>query len=213
MSERLMNCYHTTLAALVVVTSLLLPACTVLPKPNPVSVERYTLDVQFPDALQTAPGSPVLLIALPLARAELDTPRMAYSIQDHALQYFANSRWADAPPQLLLPGLIEAFEASGRYAAVIRVGSAADAQLRLDTEVLEFSQDFRVKPSRFDLRLRVQMVDLTSRKVIASRIFESHQVAPVESSYGGAQAANVAWQTLLPDLVAFCAAHLSAAAP
>lgn len=206
--ERLMKNY--TAAALLVVASLLLSACSILPKATPVSIERYTLDVQLPTTTPAAADGPVLLIARPLARAELDTSRMAYRKQNHEIQYFARSRWADAPPQLLLPGLIEAFEASGRFAAVIRIGSAADPQLRLDTEVLEFSQDFRTEPSRFDIRLRLQLVDLASRKVIASRIFEAQQAAPASSPYGGAQAANAAWQAMLPELVAYCAANLPA---
>ncbi len=206
--DRQMNRYITIISMLVVITSQLMTACSVLPKPKSAIVERYTLDVQLPPVIPAAPDSPVLLIALPLARTDLDTPRMAYHNQDYALQYFASSRWADAPPQLMMPGLIEAFEASGRYAAVIRVGSAATPQLRLDIEVLDFSHDFRMNPSQFEIRIRLQLVDLESRKVIASRIFESRQPALAQSPYGGAQAANAAWQILLPEMVAFCAAHL-----
>jgi cholesterol transport system auxiliary component len=198
--------------------SLCLSACTVLPKPKAVVVDRYTLDVPPAADTQGAPAArpaeaPVLLIPRPLARADLDTPRMAYREQDYALRYFANSRWADVPPQLLLPGLIEAFEASGQYAAVIRVGSAAVPQLRMDTEVLDFSQDFREEPSMFRLRLRVQLLDLETRKVIAGRIFETRQAAPEASPAGGARAANAAWQALLPDIVAFVNARLPAVAP
>lgn len=206
-----MRKHCSVLVAVLAAASLPLTGCSILPKAESVSVERYTLDVQVNTVAQTASQGPVLLIARPLARADLDTPRMAYSEQNYELRYFARSRWADAPPQLLLPGLIDAFEASGRFAAVIRIGSAAAPQLRLDTEVLDFSQDFRVKPSQFDLRLRVQLVDLATRKVIASRVFESRQTAPAQSPYGGAQAANAAWRALLPDIVAFCTAHLPAA--
>lgn len=208
-----MNTHRAVVLAWMGTVSLLLSACSILPKAEPVSVERYTLDVQVPAAAQAAADGPVLLIALPRARADLDTPRMAYREQNYELRYFARSRWADAPPQLLLPGLVDAFEASGRFAAVIRIGSAATPALRLDTEVLDFSQDFRVKPNQFDLRLRVQLIDLGTRKVIASRVFASRQPAPEQSPYGGAQAANAAWRMLLPDIVAFCTAELPAATP
>lgn len=205
-----MNRYYAAMIGTLGIISLLLPACSVLPKAAPVSVERYTLDVEFPSALPAAPEGPVLLIARPLARTELDTPRMAYREQDHTVEYFARSRWADTPALLLQPGLVEAFEASGHYRAVIRVGSAAAALLRLDTEVLEFSHDFRVNPSQFEIRLRIQLVDLQTRKVIASRIFTATQPAPVRSPYGGAQAANAAWQSLLPEIVTYCTAQLPA---
>jgi cholesterol transport system auxiliary component len=135
----------------------------------------------------------VLLVNRPMARVELDTTRMAYREQDYQLRYFARSRWADTPAQLLLPGLVEALEASGQFGAVVRVGSAARADLRLDADLLEFSQDFRVGPGEFQLRLRLQLVDLETRAVLASRIFTTRAAAPERSPYGVAQAANAAW--------------------
>lgn len=200
-----MNHLRITLAPLLFVCCAFLTACSVLPRAQSVPVERYTLEVPPPD-VQPASGDAVLLVTRPQARADLDTPRIAYRQQDYTVRYFARSRWADAPAQLLLPGLIESLEASGAYVAVIRVGSAATPALRLDTELLDFSQDFRVDPSVFRVRLRVQLVDLTSRAVIASRIFETQQPAPERSPYGGAQAANAAWQALLPEIAAFSSA-------
>lgn len=188
---------------------LCLSACTVLPKSETVAVERFTLDV--PSAANEVPArtdAPVLLVARPLARSDLDTPRMAYRRQDYQLDYFARSRWADAPPQLLLPGLVEALEASGRFGAVVRVGSPATPALRLDSELLEFAQDFRAEPSVFRLRLRMQFVDLKTRRVLATQVFSTERPAPTQNAYGGAQAANAAWQALLPELVAFCTAAL-----
>ncbi|MFA7388737.1 MAG: ABC-type transport auxiliary lipoprotein family protein, partial [Thiohalobacteraceae bacterium] len=190
-----------------VVAMLWLSACTVLPKPEPIVVERYTLDpqptVQLSEDVSDDRVGPVLLVPRPLVRAELDTPRMAYREQDYVLRYFARSRWADVPSQLLLPDLISAFEASGRYTAVVRTGSAAVPRLRLDTDLIEFSQDFRVEPSVFRVRLRVQLLDLETREVVLSHVFAAEQPASEDSPGGGAQAANAAWQRLLTDAVAY----------
>lgn len=196
--------HHVSLApAAVLAVSMLLAACSVLPRAESVAIDRYTLEA-MPQAVQTAhTDGPVLLVTRPLVRADLDSPRMAYREQDYQLRYFARSRWTDTPAQLLLPGLVEALEASGRFGAVIRMGSAARPGLRLDTEVLEFSQDFRTEPSEFQIRLRLQMVDLESMSVVASRIFTVRQAAPERSPQGVAQAANAAWQALLPELVGF----------
>lgn len=190
--------------------ALALAACSILPRNEPVVIDRYTLETTAWPTREAGLGAPVLLVTLPLARVELDTPRMAYREQDYQLRYFARSRWADIPAQLLLPGLVEALEASGHFGAVVRVGSAARPDLRLDVELLEFSQDFRVTPSEFQLRLRLQLVDLETRAVLASRLFSSRTAAPERSPRGVAAAANAAWQTMLPELVAFCADSLAA---
>lgn len=205
-----MNHTRITSASLLLIFGALLSACSVLPRAQPVTVERFTLDVRPAKVAQPATGGAVLLVTRPRASADLDTPRMAYRQQDYSVRYFARSRWADSPAQLLLPGMVESLEASGLFAAVVRVGSAATPTLRLDTELLDFSQDFRVEPSVFRLRLRAQLVDLETRAVIASRIFETQYPAPEQTPYGGAQAANAAWQALLPELVAFGTGALSA---
>jgi cholesterol transport system auxiliary component len=191
----------------------LLQACSVLPRPEVVAVEYFTLDTPAVPTVQPAPAGPVLLIARPQVRPDLDTPRMAYRQQDYTLRYYARSRWSDVPAQLLLPGLIESFESSGHFAAVLRTGSPATPQLRLDTEILEFSLDFRAQPSRFQLRLRAQLVDLGTRRVLASHAFAIEKPLEAQTPYGGAQAANAAWQALLPELVTFCTAALPPVAP
>ncbi len=190
-----------------------LQGCSVLPRPEAVAVDHYTLDTPTVALAESAADAPVLLIARPQVRADLDTPRMAYRQQAHSLRYYARSRWSDAPAQLLLPGLIEAFEASGAFAAVLRTGSPATPRLRLDTELLEFSLDYRSQPGVFQLRLRAQLVDLSSRRVLASHIFSVDQALQEQSPYAGAQAANAAWQQLLPEVLSFCIAALPQPAP
>ncbi|HEY9199421.1 MAG TPA: ABC-type transport auxiliary lipoprotein family protein, partial [Gammaproteobacteria bacterium] len=99
-------------AALTLVLLTTASACSVLPKTESIAVERFTLEVPASTSVAAPrPDAPVLLVARPQARNDLDTPRMAYQRQDYELEYFARSRWADTPPQLLLPGLVEALEA------------------------------------------------------------------------------------------------------
>lgn len=189
--------------------TLALGACSILPRSEPVTIDRYTLETTVRPTQEAGLGAPVLLVTRPLARVELDTPRMAFREQDYQLRYFARSRWVDTPAQLLLPGLLEALEGSGHFGAVVRVGSAARPDLRLDVELLEFSQDFRLTPSEFQLRLRLQLVDLETRTVVASHLFSTRATAPERSPRGVAAAANTAWQALLPELVTFCADSLA----
>jgi cholesterol transport system auxiliary component len=186
--------------------ALVLAACSIMPRAEPVTIDRYTLEAPAWPVREADVDAPVLLVNRPMARIDLDTTRMAYREQDYQLRYFARSRWADTPAQLLLPGLVEALEASGQFGAVVRVGSAARAGLRLDADLLEFSQDFRDGSGEFQLRLRLQLMDLETRAVLASRIFTTRAAAPERSPRGVAHAANAAWQTLLPELVAFTSA-------
>lgn len=192
---------------------ILMQSCSVLPTPKPVGIEYFTIDVPTTPLRheQKLAAGPVLMVARPQVRADLDTPRMAYRQQDYTLRYYARSRWADTPAQLLLPSMAEALEASGQFAAVLRTGSAATPELRLDTELLDFSQDYRTEPNQFQIRLHAQLTDLRTRRVIASTTFIAAQAASEQSPYAGAAAANAAWQSVLKELVEFCTQALPVA--
>jgi cholesterol transport system auxiliary component len=50
--------------------------------------------------------------------------------------------------------------------------TASSADLRLDTEILRLQQDFASQPSRVRFTLRAYLVDQTTRRVLAWRVFD-----------------------------------------
>jgi cholesterol transport system auxiliary component len=128
---------------------------------------------------------------------------MAYLSRPYELGYFARHEWADTPARMLLPLLVQALESSGHYRAVISGPSAAQAELRLDTEVLAFQQEFTGPAPEARVALRAQLVDLDSRRVVATRSFEATESAVTPDPYGGVVALNRALDRLLGELQAF----------
>ncbi len=107
----------------------------------------------------------VVEVNVPRATPGFDTPRIAYVERPYAIEYFSRSEWADTPARMLGPLLARALEESGAFRAVVLAPTSVQAELRLDVELVRLQQDFTVKPSRADLALRVQVVDLTARHV------------------------------------------------
>ncbi|MEZ5543142.1 MAG: ABC-type transport auxiliary lipoprotein family protein [Pseudomonadota bacterium] len=183
---------------------LLLAACSILPEPKPAALDKYLLEYT-PAAIRTpAAGVPVLLIARPRAHGAYDTTRIAYMQQEFGLRYYTRSSWADTPARMLAPLLAEAFNASGRYQALYASPGQVTAQLRLDSELLSFYQDFTRHPAEMHVTLRAQLVDLDAHRVVATQLFDIREPSASEDAYGGVQAANRAVTRLLEDLVAFC---------
>ena len=171
-----------------------------------------TLNVHLLDARPAAAGpgtqparDRVLAVSAPRARAGFDTEQMAYVRRPHSLEYFANNRWADTPSHMLAPLLAQALEQ--RFRVVVRAPSAVHADLRLDTELVRLQHDFTNRPSRVELVLRAQLVDLRGRQVLAAAEFEETENAPSEDAYGGVIAANRALQRMLQWVADFCAEH------
>ncbi len=175
-------------------------ACISLGPPTPPA--RYELQASLGGTPARGDG-PTLTIAPPTAAPGFESPRMIYVKRPHELQAFARSEWVDAPARMLGPLLVRALGRSGAFEAVTDAGSGADAELRLETELVRLQHEFTARPSRVRLTLRVQLSD-RARHVLGVREIEAIEEAPSEDPYGGVVAANRAVQEALEGVVSFC---------
>lgn len=183
-----------TRAGLAGVLTLLLAGCSVLPEPRPpVIPDHYTFAAAPAGEAAVEERVPLtLLLPPPRVSGELAGTQMAYRQTPGRLEFFARSRWVDAPQRLLHDLLLERFTREGPYAYVVREATPAAADHRLEVEVLEFIQDFTVTPSRFRVRLRWQLLDLNNRRLRLQELIEAEVPAPSDSPQGGAAAAGAA---------------------
>jgi cholesterol transport system auxiliary component len=190
--------------SLTLVFVLLCAGCTGLQAPQVENPNLYMLDARPIIAAAQVKRDLVLAVSMPRAGSGFDTPRMAYQRQPHQLDYFVSSRWADTPPHMLEPLLTGALEQTGGFRAIVRTPGLVTANLRLDTELLRLEQDFATKPSRIQLTLRAQLVDVAGKRFIAVQQFEATENAASDDAYGGVIAANRALQRVLGELADFC---------
>lgn len=165
----------------------------------------YVLQAQFKNSVAPEKGLPVLLVTRPKSHPGFDSPRMAYVRKAHELEYFSRNQWVDAPENMLLPLLVQAFEASGAFGAVSQATGAVTAQLRLDSEIVRLQQEFTSVPSRVRFTLRTQLIDVTGRRILATREFDVTEIAASDDPYGGVVAANEAVQRALSEAAGFFA--------
>jgi cholesterol transport system auxiliary component len=152
-----------------------------------------------------ASTAPTLVVNPTHAAAGFDSQRIIYLREAHKLEYFAHSEWVDPPARMLAPLLAAAIENSGAFRAVVPAPSAADGELRLDTEIIRLQQEFATAPSRVRFTLRAYLVEDRTRRVLAWREFEAVVAAASDDPYGGVVAANRAVQSVLKQLSDFCA--------
>ncbi|MDO8350923.1 MAG: ABC-type transport auxiliary lipoprotein family protein [Gallionella sp.] len=180
----------------------LLTACGGLQAPRVESARLYVLDARPVISVAQPKNDQVLAISMPDAWPGFDTPQMAYMQHPLTLEYFATHRWADTPAHLLKPLLAQSLEPLFR--AVITSPGLIPADLRLDTELIRLQQDFTTRPSRIQLGLRAQLIDVKNKRVIAVKLFDESENAASDDAYGGVIAANRALQRVLGQLAEFC---------
>lgn len=147
-----------------------------------------------------------MLVNLTHAATGFETRKIVYVQKPYELNYYSKSEWADAPSRMLPPLLVQAFERSGIWQAVVSMPTTVRGDYRVDTEDLEVRQEFLQQPSRARLSLRVQLLELPSSRVVGTRAFEAVENAPSEDAYGGAIAANRALETLVREVTDWLAA-------
>lgn len=180
----------------------LLTACTAVQAPHVENTRLYVLDARAATQLTHPRNDQVLAISMPDAWPGFDTQQMAYVQHPLTLEYFATHRWADTPAHLLKPLLAQYLEP--HFRAVVPSPGLIPADLRLDTELIRLQQDFTTRPSRIQLGLRAQLIDVKNKRVIAVKLFDESENATSDDAYGGVLATNRALQRVLEQLADFC---------
>jgi cholesterol transport system auxiliary component len=191
-------------AFLVQTSVLLLAGCTGLSAQPVTSQTIYVLEAQRATKPAQVKRDIVLAVSEPQTRPGFDTPQIAYVQKPHELNYFVTSRWADTPARMLEPLLVQAMEQTGCFRAVVQSPGAIPADVRLDTELIRLQHDFVTRPSRVQLTLRAQLIDVRGQRVLAVKQFDESENAASDNAYGGVTAANRAVQRMLDQLVDFC---------
>ncbi|HVB48892.1 MAG TPA: ABC-type transport auxiliary lipoprotein family protein [Burkholderiales bacterium] len=184
----------------------LLAGCAML-QPAPAETANIYLLNALPKVSpqRRVSGKLVLAVSAPRAQPGFDTDQMVYVRRPHEIEHFAHSRWADTPARMLAPLLVRALLRGGGFRAVVQAPGPVEADLQLDTELVRLQQDFSARPSRIELTLRVQLIDLRHGRDLATREFDVVESAPSDNPYGGVLAANRALGRVLGQLAEFCA--------
>ncbi len=152
----------------------------------------------------TARDGLILVVNLPQAAAGFDSARLVYRRRPNELESFAHNEWVDTPARMLGPMIRQALDKTAAFDAVIDASTSASADLRLDSEIVRLEQDFATSPSRANLTLRVTLVDLKTRRVIAARQFDASEPAATDDPPGSVGAANRAVARVVGEVAVFC---------
>jgi len=189
----------------IVATLAFLTACS-LPGPSKQTEKQFFV---LQDHYVASSGSNPLAkpclslrITTPGSAAGLNTARMAYSTEPNRLDYFAYHEWI-APPAKMIASLMESrLQASGLFSAVLAGSPDVQTDLRLDSEVQVFQQDFTQNEGTLNFTVRVNLVEVQSRTLLASETFV-YQEPAIGNAEAGVVAANRAVDRYLNELTGF----------
>jgi len=194
---------------LMVGIACLLSACSVF---SPVKTEQttaYVLNTLPSPATKKPTHKITLLVMQPTTSQVYNTTQMAYTTQPYQVAYFAKSRWADTPAQMLQSLLVEALQNTHYFYAVGMSPMLGQYDYVLNMQLLQFEQRFSGLASEIIITLRAQISKPADNAVIATRQFTIVEPALVNTPYGGVVAANKATARLLTAVRKFCLQEIS----
>ena len=158
---------------------LLLAACTVLPRAEPV--DTYLL----PSAsLSRAPGQTTLPVSLrvsrPLGGVQLTGQRIVVVPQDNRVSVYKGANWSDPAPVLVRDRILEAFRVDARIAALSSDEQRLHADFELVSDLQAFQSEYRDAAPEVVVRLDARLIQRDGRRILASRVFES-RVRPADA--------------------------------
>ncbi len=193
---------------------LIMGGCTALPgRGDGGDLVTFTLEPSLEAIPQAAGRYSCLTVIVPPPRSApgYATARMAYVQNPPRLDYFAEHQWADTPSRMLLDSIVGALLRSRAFGAVLIAPSPAEADLRLDTRVVQLRQLFdNGAASNVELVLEANLVNVDSGALLGQRLLRA-TVPAAPDPRGGAVAANRAAGEVLDDLTRFVLQRLDQA--
>lgn len=185
-----------------------LPACSLLPDQTPQRTFLLPATTQ-PAAPAPAPAlDTTLRLETPRAAKLLSGPRILVRPNRQEVSVYAGTRWNDDAPVLLRDRLIEAFRQDERLATVVGEGSRARSDLTLSSDLGAFQSEYNGNQiPQAVIRLDVQLLDESNRKVVASRRFDVRQPSETSQLESVVDAFGLAADELAAQLVDWTIAH------
>ncbi len=182
----------------------LLSACSVFSPVKNEPVNSYVLNTLPKIHSHKSRHRVAVLVAQPITSEINNTTQMAYTIGQHQIAYFAKNRWADTPAQMLQSLLIQTLQNTKYFYAVESPPITAQYDYVINTQLLQFEQQFFTHSSGVVITLRVQIIKTSNDKIVAAKQFTVREPALENTPYGGVVAANQAAAKLTAQVVKFC---------
>ena len=208
-------------SAAAIAAALEIGACSIIKPPKRPEIQTFVLDAPaFTSTEDVAHGNSesaetrVLRVSTMASSGVYDTPRMAYTKSADEIKYFATHRWADPPPEMLVPILIAGLERIDRFPALIGPSSRAPGDLVLETELLAFRQEFNQSKARFHATVRASIMDARTGMILGSpRTFDIVEPMDEEKPESGVRAAGRAAAKMSDEIARYIVEATEASPP
>lgn len=144
-----------------------------------------------------------LLTATPDTNPVYNTRRMAYTTRPYQITYYSQSRWVQAPAEMIEPLLVQTLQKTNHFKAIVSPPYTGQYDYVMRTEIKTLLIDYTQKTPVLRLSVQGQLTSAASGRMLSSRDFTTAVPLPQASPYGAVLAANCAADELLRQIAAW----------
>jgi len=190
---------------------LFLAACSVLPERTPVDL------FQLPPASLSASASEQRLSSLRISRPQISEAlggnRLLIMTGDNAFQAYPEARWTTTVPLLWRDWLLDAFWRDGRVNALSAASEGLQSSAELGGMLRAFHVDSSAGQPRAVIQFDAMLIDVATRRIIASYRFEAQQTLSGTGVSAAVAALGLASNRLAEELIEWVVSQEAKAVP
>lgn len=190
---------------LLVFLGVLLASCAPI---RPDVSNKYKLVAFSQDKVVSQKTDITILVSQSQAIPGYQTEEMLYSDKPYQISSFVKNSWISPPAGMITPLIAQSLEHSNFFFAVASGPDADKTDYRLDTQIIDFKQNFLIKPSQVDLVIQVYLTHVDDNRLISSQTFVMHTQCQSNNPYGGVVAANKTLQAFTKQLTNYVVYHI-----
>lgn len=180
-----------------------LSGCSFLSPVKTTPEAGYVINAAPCNVTQSKRHSGVMLVMMPDTSSAYNTSRMAFTVRQYQISYYANSRWIEGPSEMMLPLLTKTLQKTQRFKAVLSPPYSGQTDYALRTQIKTLLIDYTSCVPVLRLTMQEDLLSAYSGRLIASREFTTTEQLPQKSPYGAVYAANQATKRLLAQIAAW----------
>lgn len=112
-----------------------------------------------------------ILVMTPNAMKSLNNPYIIYYNDDLKKEVYALSKWSDSPVKMIQEKIVNDLSDSKHYSLVSYTNFSKQSDISIKTELITFSQKFEKKHSFAQFKIRVYLIDNSTKKILSKTFF------------------------------------------
>jgi len=182
---------------------------------NDVEPTKYYVlkSITRESAYQGSPKGEKILIRDTTTSALIKSQRILVSDEPLRRASYQYAFWGETPPQAFQNLLQQELEQANLFSSVAKEAAGALAPLQLNTEILDFYHNAAKSPGAVEVKVRVELLDLKTREIIAARVFSSQSPVSSYDAVGAVDAFSIGVSQVLTEIIAWLDQIVSSPAP